>query len=89
MARKSSELDFKDLKRMGIVLKRAVYFITCKGKMMYPINIEENFITRQLIALKDQPVLGVDKDITYQQLSLFDDVNFQPKPRLVSGLANI
>jgi putative DNA modification/repair radical SAM protein len=75
MARKSAVLDFKDLKRMGIVLKRAVYFITCNGKMMYPIKIEENFISRQLVALKDQVPLGIDKDITYRQLSLFDDVN--------------
>jgi predicted DNA-binding helix-hairpin-helix protein len=79
MARKSAVLDFQDLKRMGIVLKRAVYFITCKGRTMYPIKIEENFITRQLVALKDQPPLGIDKDITYRQLSLFDDVNFKPE----------
>lgn len=89
LARKSAELDFKDLKRMGIVLKRAVYFITCKGRMMYPVSIEENFITRQLIALKDQPIPGIDKDITYRQLSLFDDVNFQPETRLIKNLANV
>ncbi|MDD3172953.1 MAG: putative DNA modification/repair radical SAM protein [Herbinix sp.] len=89
MARKSAVLDFKDLKRMGIVLKRAVYFITCNGRMMYPVNIEENFITRQLIALKDQPPLGIDKDITYRQLSLFDDVNFQPDLRFNTKFANI
>jgi len=76
MARKSAVLDFNDLKRMGIVLKRAVYFITCNGRLMYPVKIEEDFITRQLVALKDQPPLGIDKDITYRQLSLFDDVNF-------------
>lgn len=76
MARKSAVLGFDDLKRMGIVLKRAVYFITCNGRMMYSINIEENFITRQLIALKDQPVLGIEKDITFKQLSLFDDIKF-------------
>ncbi len=89
MARKSAVLDFNDLKRMGIVLKRAVYFITCKGRMMYPINIEENFITRQLIALKDQPVLGIDKDITYRQLSLFDDVNFQQEHLRANSVAMI
>jgi predicted DNA-binding helix-hairpin-helix protein len=88
-ARKSAVLDFKDLKRMGIVLKRAVYFITCNGKMMYPINIEENFITRQLVALKDQVPLGIEKDITFKQLSLFDDVNFQPEHRFVSKMANV
>ena len=76
MARKCATLDFSDLKRLGIVLKRAIYFITCNGRMMYPIRIEENFITRQLLALKDQLPFGVDKDITYRQLSLFDDVSF-------------
>jgi putative DNA modification/repair radical SAM protein len=89
MARKSAVLDFKDLKRMGIVLKRAVYFITCSGKMMYPVRIEENFITRQLVALKDQLPLGLDKNITYKQLSLFDDVNFQPDNRIVTKIANV
>jgi predicted DNA-binding helix-hairpin-helix protein len=76
MARKSAVLDFQDLKRMGIVLKRAIYFITCKGKMMYPINIEENFITRQLVGLKEKLPFGIDNNITYQQLSLFDVANF-------------
>ncbi len=88
MARKSAVLDFKDLKRMGIVLKRAVYFITCSGRMMYSIRIEENFITRQLVALKDQMPFGIDKNITYQQLSLFDDVNFRPEPSLAVRLAD-
>ncbi|MBP1756554.1 MAG: hypothetical protein H6Q59_2952 [Firmicutes bacterium] len=88
-ARKSSVLDYKDLKRMGIVLKRALYFITCNGRMMYPIKIEENFITRQLVALKDQIPLGIDKDITYQQLSLFDDVNFKPEYSTIQKLANV
>lgn len=88
MARKSAVLDFKDLKRLGIVLKRAVYFITCGGRMMYPVKIEENFITRQLLALKDQLPFGVDKDITYRQLSLFDDVRFQTDQNTYAMLAN-
>lgn len=86
MARKSAVLDFNDLKRMGIVLKRAVYFITCNGKTMYPIKIDEDFITRQLIALKDQIPIGIDKDITYRQLSLFDVFNF---PALLPGANKI
>lgn len=89
MARKSAVLDFPDLKRLGIVLKRAVYFITCKGKMMYPIKLDEDFITRQLLALKDQVPFGIDKDITYRQLSLFDDVTFKPESRIVSSIAGI
>lgn len=89
MARKSAVLDYNDLKRLGIVLKRAVYFITCSGRMMYPIQIEENFITRQLIALKDQVPAGIEKDITYRQLSFFDDVSFQPERQIALKLANV
>jgi len=75
MARKNATLDFKDLKKLGVVLKRAVYFITCNGKMMYPININEDFITRQLIAGKERLPAGIGQDITYRQLSLFNDFN--------------
>lgn len=82
-ARKSAVLDFKDLKAMGIVLKRAVYFITCNGRMMYPIKLDEDFITRELLAIKDRLPFGIEKDITFKQLSLFDDVSFQPDNRLV------
>lgn len=31
-ARRINSLDYEDLKKLGIVLKRARYFITCKGK---------------------------------------------------------
>lgn len=75
MARKSATLDFKDLKKLGVVLKRAVYFITCNGKMMYSINMNEDFITRQLIAGKERLPAGISQDITYRQLSLFNDFN--------------
>ncbi|HPU63572.1 MAG TPA: helix-hairpin-helix domain-containing protein, partial [Mobilitalea sp.] len=81
-ARKHAVLDFNDLKKMGIVLKRAIYFITCNGRMMYPIKVDEDFITRQLLSLNDRMPFGIDKDITYRQLSLFDDVNFQPDLRV-------
>ncbi len=47
-ARQHSNLDFNDLKRIGVVLKRALYFITCNGRMMYNTKIETNYITRQL-----------------------------------------
>ena len=47
-ARKIGKLDFPALKKMGVVLKRAQYFITCNGKMMHPVRMEENYITNQL-----------------------------------------
>ncbi|MBQ2803091.1 MAG: putative DNA modification/repair radical SAM protein, partial [Lachnospiraceae bacterium] len=40
-ARRSTNLTFADLKKIGVVLKRALYFITCGGRMMYPVKLEE------------------------------------------------
>ena len=74
-ARRLGNLHFEDLKKMGVVLKRALYFITCSGKMMYPTRIEEDYITRNLLRTKERLPEGVD-GMTYRQLSLFDDVNF-------------
>ena len=76
-ARKHGTLNFEHLKKMGIVLKRAKYFITCNGKMMYRIPIEEDFITRQLIGEDGKQNWEIDHPQTYRQLSLFDDFNFQ------------
>jgi predicted DNA-binding helix-hairpin-helix protein len=89
MARRSAVLGFNDLKRMGIVLKRAVYFITCGGAMMYPVKVDENFITRQLLALKDQLPHGIEQDITYRQLSLFDDANFSLNQNTTLKIARV
>lgn len=72
-ARKHSILDFNALKKMGVVLKRAHYFITLNGQMMYPIKIDETFITHNLIQNEQKKNWQVAQDMTYQQLSLFDD----------------
>ena len=74
-ARKNARLTFEDLKKMGIVLKRALYFITCSGKQMYPVRLEEDYITRNLLYEKER--LPFDRDgVSYRQLSLFDDYHF-------------
>ena len=78
-ARRHGTLNFEHLKKMGVVLKRAKYFITCSGKMMYRIPIEEDFITRQLIGEDAKQNWEIDHPQTYRQLSLFDDFNFQSK----------
>ena len=78
-ARRLGTVDFADLKRMGVVLKRALYFITCRGKTMYPIRMEEDFITRNLLDVKERLPLGLGEDVTYRQLSLFDDYHV-PQP---------
>lgn len=70
-ARKHGSLDFADLKKMGVVLKRALYFITCSGKMMYPTKLDADYILRNLLSDKNM----IPKELQnqgYEQLSLFD-----------------
>lgn len=74
-ARRLGTLDFNDLKKIGVVLKRALYFITCKGKMMYPTKIEEDYITRNLLNAGERLPQEI-VNMGYRQLSLFDDVRF-------------
>lgn len=69
-ARRYGTLTFEDLKKMRVVLKRAVYFITCGGRMMYRTRLDEDYILRNLLDPREKP--PVDPDITYRQLSLFD-----------------
>ena len=73
-ARKTGQLDFDTLKKIGVVLKRAVFFITCNGKMMYNfLKVDEDYITRNLVANEGDIMKGFGQDITYKQLTLFDD----------------
>lgn len=71
-ARRTARLGFEDLKKMGVVLKRALYFITCSGKMMYPTKLEEDYITRNLLSIHEKLPFDLS-GITYKQLSLLDD----------------
>lgn len=72
-ARRFGSLDFDMLKKMGVVLKRAHYFITCAGKMMYQIPIEEQYITRQLISTNSKENWQLAHQSDCRQMSLFDD----------------
>ncbi|MCI8515233.1 MAG: putative DNA modification/repair radical SAM protein [Lachnospiraceae bacterium] len=76
LARRSARLDFPDLKKIGVVLKRALYFITCGGRMMYPTKIEEDYITRRMLECDRKKNWQIEHPETYRQLSLFDDRNF-------------
>ena len=74
-ARRFGPLTFEDLKKIGVVLKRALYFITCNGKMMYPTKLEENYIVRNLtyqsLASKKERSLFSPDGMRYEQMSLF------------------
>lgn len=81
-ARRQGLLDFESLKKMGVVLKRAMYFITCSGRMMYPTRMDEDYITSHLVGDERRAVWDISQQGTYRQLSLFDDMklNMAPAP---------
>lgn len=74
-ARRSCNLTFADLKKIGVVLKRALYFVTCNGRMMYPVKLDEDYIVRNLTEVKERVQFSSD-GMSYRQMSLFDDGNF-------------
>ncbi|MBR6638548.1 MAG: putative DNA modification/repair radical SAM protein, partial [Lachnospiraceae bacterium] len=81
-ARRTMQLGFDELKRLGVVLKRAVYFITCKGKMMYPIKIQEESITSHLVYDDRRKLLELQQGNEFRQMSLFEDYKINMPPSI-------
>ena len=72
-ARRYGSLDFDNLKKMGVVLKRAHYFITCGGRMMYRIPIERDYIVREMTDLsRGENWQASHGNEQYRQMTLFD-----------------
>jgi len=67
-ARRVHSLDFDDLKKIGVVLKRARYFITCRGRYYSGARVKEADIRRN-ISTAYRPAAG--KARRSDQLSLF------------------
>ncbi|WP_288221851.1 putative DNA modification/repair radical SAM protein [uncultured Clostridium sp.] len=70
ITRKVHNLSFEDLKKIGVVLKRAKYFITCKGKYYGDVSFNDEKIKNRLLYM-DKPKLD-DENST--QLSFFDNI---------------
>lgn len=64
-ARRFSTLDFDDLKKLGIVIKRARYFITCKGKHYGIKSMKEELIRMHMMDKSSMNPGAI-------QLSMFD-----------------
>lgn len=72
-ARRQFSLDFEALKKLGVVLKRAKYFITCKGKYFDKVyKFNQSFIETNL-TYQERAYLP---QTNFKQLSLFE--NLQP-----------
>lgn len=69
--RKVHFLTFDDLKTLGVVLKRAKYFITCKGKYYGDVSFDNEKIKNRLLFLNNK---SLDK-YSSTQLNFFDSID--------------
>lgn len=74
-ARRTATLNFDGLKKLGVVLKRAQYFITCGGKTLEGLKITQDGVLRSLMS---QKTLGMyhqkfSLQAGSEQLSLFQE----------------
>lgn len=76
-ARKEGSLTFENLKKMGVVMKRAHYFILLYGRQMIRTKIEQQFITRELIAMDREKNWELVRKSDCRQMSLFEDMGMK------------
>ena len=88
-ARRYGTLDFSDLKKLGVVLKRAVYFITCKGKTMFPVRMDQDGIAAALTGEERRRAWEISEGNAYRQMSLFDDFHIHASPSEEDRAASI
>lgn len=75
-ARRHAKLDYADLRKLGVVMKRAVYFILCLGKRAEGLKITEAGMMRQLMSAS--VVKKLDEYGGGEQLSMFDEKKALP-----------
>lgn len=64
-------LSFEDLKKIGVVVKRARYFITCLGKYYGDVDIDPEKIENRLLPLESQ---ALKSSGNFEQISFFTGV---------------
>ena len=70
VARRSGALRAEDLKKLGVVMKRAQYFLTCGGRYASPLKLSQEGMLQNLMAVERRALPQAEA----QQLSLFDQV---------------
>ncbi|MCI9513101.1 MAG: putative DNA modification/repair radical SAM protein [Oscillospiraceae bacterium] len=65
-ARRGGTLYHEDLKKLGVVMKRAQYFLVCKGKVIDGLRFSQDTVLRGLLAAEKLPIPEME------QLTLFD-----------------
>ncbi len=78
-ARRHSRLDWPQLKKIGVVLKRAQYFLLCGGKAPEGLRVTQDGVLRALISQRDRELLAAQHP-QGEQLSLFGPPQNQNQP---------
>lgn len=68
LRRRAGRLHIDNLRRLGVVMKRAQYFLTASGKIAEGLRFTQDTLLRSLIAA-ERPLLP---QAPMEQLSLFD-----------------
>ena len=70
-ARRAGPLGFEGLKKIGVVLKRAQFFLLCNGKLMEGVSVTPTAVLRALVSQQDLERATLPQGAP-EQLSLFD-----------------
>lgn len=81
-ARRAGSLDFSDLKKMGVVLKRAQYFLTCRGRAAEGVRINHDSVLRGLLSEKSLKMIA---EAPPEQISLFKDTTREDLVKCITG----
>lgn len=75
--RRNSSLNFDSLKKLGVVLKRAQYFIICSGRSLEGLKITRDAVLRSLMSKEeaDSYYRKFTSPSKYEQLSFFNQLS--------------
>ena len=69
VARRAGSMDFDGLKKLGVVMKRAQFFITCRGRSLEGLSLRREYVMRSLMSADTAKQLEMPEQ---EQLSLFN-----------------
>ncbi len=70
-ARRLAPIDFSGLKKIGVVLKRAQYFILCSGQTIGHLSLNQDTVIRSLLSTQGVEHMNAFLQQQPEQLSLF------------------
>lgn len=86
-ARRLAPLDYDALKKIGVVLKRARYFILCNGRAADGLNLTHDAVLRSLLTSQGLAYRHALESAEPEQLSLFDPSSQTLRSLLKEGIA--